>query len=71
MIQTMIEDDRKIKLIFREYGSYTVGVDGIEEIIIYQEPGQMGYINYAAIYKKGKIIVRVDLSGWGVVYYED
>jgi hypothetical protein len=68
MIQPMIEDDREIKIIFKEYGSYTVGVDGIEKIVIYQEPGSMSYINYAAIYKNGEIAVRVDLSGWGIGY---
>ena len=70
-IPTMIEDDRKIKVIFKEYGSYTVGINDITDIVVYQEPGQMGYINYAAIYKNGKIVTRVDLSGWGVGYYED
>jgi hypothetical protein len=68
MTPLMIDDKREIKLIFKEYGSYTVGIDGIEKIVIYQEPGSMGYINYAAIYKNGEIIVRVDLSGWGIGY---
>lgn len=69
MILPMIEDKRPIKQIFREYASYTVGLNGITKIELYQEPGQMGYINYAALYMGDNIFARVDLSGWGVSYY--
>ncbi len=70
MIMPMIDDKRPIKQIFKEYGSYDVGTNGITKIEIYQEPGQMGYVNYAALFQGDSICMRIDLSGWGVVYEE-
>ena len=70
MILPMMEDKREIKTIFKEYTQFRVGLNDINRIIIYQEPGQMGYINYAAIYRKDILWARVDLAGWGVEYFE-
>jgi len=47
-----------------------VGENGVTEIIIYQEGGDMGLINYAAIYKGDFLAARIDLRGWNVVYEE-
>jgi hypothetical protein len=70
MIQPMLEDKREIKSIFREYSQYKVGLNDITKIEIYPEPGQMGFINYAALYRHGILFARIDLSGWGVEYFE-
>ena len=70
MIIPMVDDKRLIKQIFKEYASYNVGRNGITKIEIYQEPGQMGYVNYAALFRGDSIYARIDLSGWGVVYEE-
>lgn len=68
MIPLMLDDKRPIKQIFREYACYCIGGNGITAILLYQEPGQMGMINYAAIYKDEILWLRIDLSGWGVEY---
>jgi hypothetical protein len=65
----MLEDNRKIKSIFREYTQFKVGLGDITRIEIYKEPGQMGFINYAAIFRKDILFARIDLSGWGIEYY--
>jgi hypothetical protein len=69
MIQPMLDDKREIKSIFREYAQYKVGLNRISKIEIYSEPGQMGFINYAALYRDGQLFARIDLSGWGVEYF--
>jgi len=70
MITSMIDDKRRIALIFKDSAIYGVGENGITKIEVYQEPGQMAMINYAAVFRGESLWMRVDMSGWGVAYYE-
>lgn len=73
-ITPMIEDAREVIALHRESASIRVGEYAggsnykITCIKIYQEPGQMAMINYAAVYVGDEIIFRVDLTGWMVEY---
>jgi len=70
-IKRMAEDPRAIECLFREDFIFRVGDEGITSIIIYQEPGEMGLINYAAIYKGEFLWRRTDLRGWTIQYKEE
>ncbi len=65
---SMIEDNRKVANITSESSWFAVGDNGVTEIVIYQEPGQMAMQNYAAIYCGDFLYARVDLAGWKVFY---
>ena len=70
MITSMIDDKRRIALIFKDSAIYGVGENGITKIEVYQEHGQMAMTNYAAVFRGESLWMRVDLSGWGIAYYE-
>lgn len=67
-IISMVGDTRPVAVIWSGSAYYAIGHDGITEIVIYYEGGEMGPINYAAIYKGNSIFARVDLKGWAVQY---
>lgn len=73
-ISLMVNDDREVIALHRESASIRVGEYAggsnykITSIRIYQEPGQMAMINYAAVYVGDEIIFRIDLTGWMVEY---
>lgn len=70
MTTLIIDDKRPIALIFKDASLYSVGQNGITKIEVYQEPGSMAMTNWAAIFRGDNLWIRVDLSGWGVAYYE-
>ncbi len=66
----MIEDKRKIRAIYQEWSGISIGEKGVTEITVYQEPGQMGYVNWFAIYKGDFLWQRIDASDYTVEYFE-
>lgn len=74
MMTTMNDDTRKVLSIQSEWKRFDVtrfgspGEEWITAIEIYQEPGQMSAVNYAAVYREGLLKYRVDLAGWLVEY---
>jgi hypothetical protein len=67
----MIEDKRKIRAISKEWWSIAVGQDGITEIIVYQEPGQIEMVNWFAIYKGNFLFQRADANEYTIEYMEE
>ena len=47
-----------------------VGTDGVTEIRLYNENGQMGYVPWAEVYKGDFLWQRIDLAGMRIIYQE-
>jgi len=67
-VKTIIDDDRKIEGLFEESWGVLVGSEGITKIVPYQEPGQMGWCTWFAIYKGDEIYERIDSAGLLITY---
>ena len=65
---SMMYDERPIVYIWSEHRTFRVGEGHVTKIEVYQEPGQMGMVNYAAVYCDDIVKHRVDLTGWGITY---
>jgi hypothetical protein len=56
----ILGDDRTIKSVHFQRGKgYTVGENGVTEIVAYGEPGQMAKVPFIAVYKGSEIATRV------------
>lgn len=64
----IIEDDREIKALSKDWWSVRVGEDKITKIVPYAEYGPMGYVTWFAIYKGSFLWQRVDSIGLQVIY---
>ena len=70
MTNRLLDDERPIDAIISDYVTFRVGEGGITRIEVYPEPGEMGCVNYAAVYKGDFLWQRVDLKGWRVIYQD-
>jgi len=70
-LEGMAEDTRTIECLFREDFMFRVGDEGITSIVVYQETGEISFINYAAIYKGEFLWRRTDLRSWTIQYKEE
>lgn len=69
-MNSMLQDDRPIVDIVHPNGNmFIVGIFGITKIEIYAEPGQMGVVPWAAIWKGDWLSDRVDIAGWRIHYH--
>lgn len=60
-IKTIPKDDRPIKCIFFEDdGSYTVGSNGVQEIVPYSESGEYSLITWFAVFRGGILELRIN-----------
>jgi hypothetical protein len=70
-VPTIIEDDREIKTIFKDWFLIKVGENGVTKIVPYQESGQMSMVTWFAVYKGDFLQTRIDSTGLGIEYKEE
>lgn len=59
MIKDILEDKRKIALIDGPDIYAAVGENGITDIVVYKEAGEMAYVPWLAVYKGREILFRL------------
>lgn len=69
-IETIFEDTRPIKsLYWPDDQNVTVGKGGVEQIIPYQEMGQMAGVTWFVVYEKGAITYRINAAHIDTILY--
>ena len=70
-MEKICEDNSTIKtLIFPDDSGVYVGQGNVDEIIAYQETGDMAFVTWFAVSGGGKIISRVNAAHVEMVVYE-
>jgi len=73
-IKTIFQDEREIESIRGDFGSFFSNQqfspsDGlIDKIVAYEEPGQMGWVPFLAVYLNGEIKVRINAMNVSIFY---